>query len=204
MEFDWRTLRVKHPWLFVLIILAKKLRTKVALVIVAICVADGLILYEPPFDLDEPNVWVITGLALILVGLSFRLAAHGCLKKKEVLATTGVYSVCRHPLYLGSILLTYGFCCLLDDVWNWVAATAYFLVFYTLAIIWEEVRLAERYGAAHEAYTQTTPILLPLGMFHKGEFLWSQALRHGGGVLIGMLIALLVAVEVMAEKMNQH
>lgn len=204
MEFDWRTLRATHPWLFMLIIVAKKLRTKVALVIVAICMADGLILYEPPFDLDEPNVWVIMGIGLILAGLWFRLAAYGCLKKKEVLATTGVYSLCRHPLYLGSILLTYGFCCLLNDVWNWVAATAYFLVFYSLTIVWEEIRLSERYGAAHEAYTQTTPILLPLGKFHKGEFFWPQALRHGGGVLIGMLIALLAAVEIMAETMNHH
>jgi protein-S-isoprenylcysteine O-methyltransferase Ste14 len=83
------------------IILAKKLRTKVALVIVAICVADGLILHEPPFDIDEPNVWVLIGIGLILAGLGFRLAAYGCLKKKEVLATTGVYSLCRHPFILG-------------------------------------------------------------------------------------------------------
>ena len=136
MGFDWKALRAERPWLFALIVLAKKVRTKVAIVIVAICVADGLIFYEPPFDLDEPNVWVITGLALILAGLAFRLAAYGCLKKKEVLARTGVYSICRHPLYVGSILLTYGFCCLLDDVWNWVAATLYFAIFYTLTIIW--------------------------------------------------------------------
>lgn len=204
MEFDWRKLRVKHPWLFVLIILAKKLRTKVALVIVAICVADGLILYEPPFDLDEPNVWVLIGIGLILAGLGFRLAAYGCLKKKEVLATTGAYSLCRHPLYLGSILLTCGFCCLLNDVWNWVAATLYFAIFYTLTIVWEEVRLAERYGAAHAEYARATPILLPLGKFHSGEFFWSQALRHGGGVLIGMVIALLAVVESMAQTMNHH
>ena len=160
MQFDWRALRNKHPWLFVAIVSAKKLRTKIGLLIVVICVADGFILYEPPFDLDEPNAWVITGLVLILAGLAFRLAAYGCLRKKEGLATTGVYSLCRHPLYLGSILLTYGFCCLLDDVWNWVAATLYFLVFYTLTILWEEIRLAERYGPAHEVYARTTPTLL--------------------------------------------
>jgi protein-S-isoprenylcysteine O-methyltransferase Ste14 len=190
--------------MFMLIVLGKKLRTKAGLLVVAICVADGFILREPPFDLDEPNAWVIAGFVLILAGLGFRLAAYGCLKKKEVLATTGVYSLCRHPLYLGSILLTYGFCCLLDDVWNWVAATAYFLVFYTLTIIWEEIRLAERYGAAHEEYARATPILLPLGRFHSGEFLWSRAMHEGGGLLICISIAMLAAIEVMAETMNDH
>lgn len=204
MRFNWRALRAKRPWLFALIVLAKKLRVKVALLVVAICVADGFVFDEPPFDLDRPNVWVIIGFVLILTGLAFRLSAYGCLKKKEVLATTGVYSLCRHPLYLGSILLTYGFCCLLDDVWNWVAATVYFLVFYTLTIVWEEIRLAERYGAAHEEYARTTPLLLPLGKLYSGEFSWSQALRKGGGLLIGTLIVLLAGIAVMAKVMNHH
>src|SRR5207244_4469684 len=105
--------------------------TKIGLALFAYCFIEGLIENEIPFNLDHPNAWVIAGLMLILAGVAFRLAAYGCIKKHEVLATSGVYSLCRHPLYLGSILLTMGFCCLLDDAENFVLAILYFTMFYS-------------------------------------------------------------------------
>lgn len=168
------------------------------------CLAEGVYRHEVPFDLDRPNVWVVIGLALILAGLAFRFAAYGCLKKKESLATSGVYSLCRHPLYLGSILLAYGFCFLLNDVENFVIATAYFATFYSITIAWEEVRVAERYGEVHQMYCQSTPLLLPLGKFRGGAFAWRQALRAGGLQLIAATIALLAAIEAMAKLMPRR
>jgi len=202
MTFDWRTFRERHPRLMAMIVLGKKLRTKVGILAVAACVADGIILYEPPFDLDRPNGWVLLGFLLIGAGIALRIAAHGYLKKKETLATAGVYSLCRHPLYLGSMLMTYGFCCLLNDLANWIVATCYFLIFYTLTIVWEEVRLAERYGDEHRRYRERTPLILPLGRIRRDGFAWRLAMRNGGGLLIGITALLLVAVAVMAEIMR--
>lgn len=202
MNLDWRTAREHHPWVFAMIVLGKKMRTKVGLLLAAACVADGIILWEPPFDLIRLNGWVAVGFALIGIGVAFRIAALGCLKKKETLATGGVYSLCRHPLYFGSILITYGFCCLLDDWVNYVAATVYFLVFYTLTIVWEEIRLAERFGPEHHEYARITPVLIPCGRFQSSEFRLRTALRNGGGLLIGMTAILLVADEIMAKMMN--
>ncbi len=112
------------------------------------------------------------------------LLAHGRLRKKRDLATDGVYSLCRHPLCLGSMLITPGFCILFDDGADYLIAGAYFLSFYPLTIAWEEVRLGERYGAAHREYGATTPLLLPLGCFRRGEFRWADALHNGGSVLL--------------------
>jgi protein-S-isoprenylcysteine O-methyltransferase Ste14 len=203
VKLDWRALREHHRIVFVLIVLGKTLRTKVGLLLAVACVAAGFYLKKTPLDLAKPNVWVVVGLLLIVAGVAFRFAAYGCLKKKEVLATNGVYSLCRHPLYLGSLLLTYGFCFLLNKFWYFVAATIYFLIFYPLTIVWEEIRLAERYGADHEQYARATPALLPLGKFQPGVFQWSLAMRKGGGVLLGVAIALLVVVEILAKKMGQ-
>ncbi|MDO8628921.1 MAG: isoprenylcysteine carboxylmethyltransferase family protein [Phycisphaerales bacterium] len=191
----------QHPRLFAALVILKRFRTKVGFVLAGYCLAEGLYEDEVPFDLDRPNMWVVIGLGLVFTGFMFRFAAYGCLKKKELLATSGVYSLCRHPLYLGSILLTYGFCFLLDDIENYVFATAYFATFYTIAIAWEEIRLAERYGDSHDAYRKSTPLLLPLGRFRGGAFALRQALGAGGLQLMVATIALLSAVEAMAEFM---
>ena len=201
---DWRAWRDQHPRRFAVIVTLKKLRTKVGLAVAAWCLAEGLLFDEVPFDLLRPNVCVVIGLVVIALGVALRLAAHGNLRKKDVLATTGVYSLCRHPLYLGSILLTYGFCLLLDDAENYLFATGYFLVFYPLTIIWEEARLAERYGAAYEPYRRETPLLIPRGRYHVGSFGYVRALRAGGVTLVLMTALLLAGVEVMAKTMHVH
>ena len=41
----------------------------------------------------------ITGLVTVLVGLAVRSWAAGVINKSKVLATTGPYRLCRHPLY---------------------------------------------------------------------------------------------------------
>jgi len=177
----------------------KKSRTRVAFILASWCFAEGMYFRERPFALARPNVWVVMGLLLIAGGLALRLAALGCIRKKERLATQGVYSLCRHPLYLGSVLLAYGFCMLLADVENFVLATVYFAVFYPLTIFWEETRLAVRYGEAYQRYRVLTPMLFPLGAFRAGEFTWQAAMSRGGALLLATVVILLAGVQVMAE-----
>jgi protein-S-isoprenylcysteine O-methyltransferase Ste14 len=191
MKVNWRALEAAHPRLFAAAVIAKKARTKVALPPAAYCLAEGVWKMEPPLELLRPDVLLFVALTLIATGVSLRVAAHGQLRKKRELATDGVYSLCRHPLYLGSIVMTLGFCVLFNDVANYVVAATYFLAFYPLTIAWEEVRLEERYGAAHRRYCETTPLLLPLGRFRPGVYRWADAIRNGGGMLLAGTAGLL-------------
>jgi protein-S-isoprenylcysteine O-methyltransferase Ste14 len=202
MGFDWRGFFGRHLGLLALVVAMKKLRTRAGVVIAACCVARAIHLDSPPFDLTKPNVWIAAGLALILAGMGLRLAAYGYLRKKDALATAGVYALCRHPLYLGSILMAYGFCFLFRDPYNFIITTAYFLAFYPVTIVWEEIRLAERYGAAHRAYCRETPLLLPFGRFRAGGFRYRRALHNGAAVLLGTTALLLVIAEVLARTMH--
>ncbi|MBU0716833.1 MAG: hypothetical protein KJ749_01160 [Planctomycetes bacterium] len=190
-----------RPWAFTTVRFIKKARTTVAFILAACSLAEGLYFRERPFSLAQLNVWVVIGLILITGGLAFRLAALGCIHKKEYLAIDGVYSLCRHPLYLGSILLAYGFCTLLADVENFVLATVYFVVFYPLTILWEEIRLGALYGEAHRRYRACTPLLLPLGAFRMGAFTWQGAMSQGGTLLLATVAMLLASVQVMAAVM---
>jgi len=187
-----------RPRVLTVVRFLKKARTKVAFILAAWCLAEGVYFRERPFTLARPNVWVVIGLLLIVGGLVFRLAALGCIRKKQRLATHGVYSLCRHPLYVGSVLLAYGFCTLLADVENFVLATVYFAVFYSVTIFWEETQLASRYGEDHHQYCATTPMLVPLGAFRAGEFTWQAAMARGGALLLTAVVMLLAGVQVMA------
>lgn len=181
----------------------KRMRTKAGVVLSLLCLAWGVLSGMQPFDLREPNRWVTLGLILVGVGLTVRLAAYGSIRKKEELATKGVYSLCRHPLYLGSILMTYGFCTLLDNRNNFIVATAYFIIFYPLAIAWDEIRLGERYADAHREYALTTPVLLPVGRYRANKFHWALAAKNGGASLIAMTTILLIVTETLAVLLRR-
>ena len=204
MKFDWRAAREAHPRLFMLAIVLKVLRTKAGVAVAAGCVALMYYRRQSPLGFVRPIPWFLIGAALILVGLAFRLAALGCLRKKEELATAGIYSLCRHPLYLGSIVMTYGFCFLLGSPAIFAAATAYFLVFYPFTMIWEEIRLSERYGQEHEQFARTTPLILPIGRFRPAPFKLSLAMKKGGAIQISVTALAVIALYAMAEVMKRH
>lgn len=202
MTKSWRDFPIRYPGIFAVVVRIKKLRTKAAQLLVAFMVLEGFYNWEIPYDLHRPNAWVVAGLPLIILGTAFRLAACGTIRKKQTLATLGIYSLCRHPLYLGSILLGYGYCCLINDPKGFVLTTAYFVIFYPLTILWEELRIAEHYGDVHRDYVASTPLILPFGRFHPSAFSCQVALRNGGLLLLLINALFLSSIEVMSETMR--
>jgi len=178
------------------------MRTKVGVACVSACLVEQSYFREAPFDLDELDTWVVVGLVTIALGSIIRLAALGCIRKKEELATTGVYSLCRHPLYLGSILIAVGFCILLHDTSSWIVAAGYFLVFYPLTILWEEIRLEERYSVEYERYRRSVPLLLPFGAPRWGATSLRRGLYQGGFAFLACEGLMLLILEVMAESFH--
>ena len=194
--------RVRHrPKLFAVLYLFTKARTKVAFIVAGWCVLEGIYSREHPRNLLAWDVWVLVGVLLVIAGLGLRFGALGCLKKDRCLATEGVYSLCRHPLYLGSILLAYGFCTLLADAENFILVTIYLAVFYPLTIAWEETSLAGHFGDAHRRYQERTPLLLPLGAFRTGTFSWRTAFSAGGWSLLLVVVLALAGIQTLAQTM---
>lgn len=122
--------------------------------------------------LTEPSWPVRAETHLLLERLGILLLAAGVLgrlwctlyiagKKSKALVTTGPYALCRHPLYLFSLLLVTGTLLILQHA---VAAAAFglaFLLFHALAMRVEEAHLARIFGAEYANYCRTTPRLLP-------------------------------------------
>lgn len=117
----------------------------------------------------------IMGLVTVALGLAIRSWAAGVINKSKVLATTGPYRLCRHPLYLGSLLMMFGFCVLIGSLLDACVVFGPVLAIYLLTIQREERRLAERHGAAWAQYAATAPQFFPYRPFRQFGCDWSFA-----------------------------
>ena len=96
----------------------------------------------------------------VLAGLALRGYASGYVKKNAELTTTGPYAWTRNPLYLGSILIAFGFAGAARSLWLALALAVLFAVIYAPVIQGEEAYLAAHF-AEFAAYRRRVPRLFP-------------------------------------------
>lgn len=107
---------------------------------------------------------VALGLALALVGELWRIYAAGVIYKNKQLATTGAYSLIRHPLYFGNFLVLGGFT-LASAHWGVIIAVVAFLLFYyPAAIRYEDTKLERLFGEDWRAWSRRTPAVFPTAL----------------------------------------
>jgi hypothetical protein len=99
-------------------------------------------------------------LVLVVPGLWLRGYASGYVKKNAELATTGPYAHTRNPLYLGSMLIAFGFAAAAASWVILVVLAALFAAIYIPTILGEEAYLREHFPG-FEAYAREVPRLLP-------------------------------------------
>jgi len=99
-------------------------------------------------------------LILVLPGLWLRAYASGYVKKNAELTTTGPYAYTRNPLYLGSMLIAFGFAAAAASWPILIALAVLFAAIYIPTIQGEEAYLREHF-AGFDDYTRSVPRLLP-------------------------------------------
>jgi len=105
---------------------------------------------------------LLIGMFLIFLGESIRIWAAGHLQKNEMLTVSGPYSYVKNPLYIGSILITAGFCILADNIYLLTAAFFMFCFHYIpYKKKVEGDRLKRIFGNQYEDYDEKVPEYLP-------------------------------------------
>jgi hypothetical protein len=101
-------------------------------------------------------------LSLILVapGVWLRGYAAGYVRKNAELTRTGPYAHTRNPLYLGSMMIAFGFAWASASWWILGALVVLFAVIYIPTIQGEETYLREHFTGFDE-YARMVPRLLP-------------------------------------------
>ncbi len=114
----------------------------------------------------------------------------------EVLNTSGMYSVVRHPLYLANILIWVGWTTLLSIPWLIVVATFVFVVYYFFIMYAEEQFLRGKFGQDYERWHRRTPRLIPNPFLYassSNDFSWRIVFKNEyPGWTASMTIALCI------------
>jgi protein-S-isoprenylcysteine O-methyltransferase Ste14 len=114
-------------------------------------------------------------LLLVVPGVWLRGYASGYVKKNAEVTMTGPYAYTRNPLYLGSMLIAFGFALAARSIWIAVALAVLFAVIYVPVIRSEEAFLRAKF-AGYDAYAARVPRLLPrlrpaiIGAGERGRF----------------------------------
>lgn len=129
--------------------------------------------------------------AVSILGMGFRGMAVGyaapgtsgrnrATQIADTLNQTGPYSIVRHPLYVGNIVMTMGIVMLLRSPLAAICALLIYLLLYERIIAAEEGFLNEKYGKVYEEWAARTPYIIPC--FRKWiksdrAFSWKYAVR---------------------------
>lgn len=92
-------------------------------------------------------------------GLGKSLTANPVPNEDAVLVTTGIYSIVRHPIYLGLLIITFGLV-LSSGVWAQMIVWVAFAILLTYKMRWEEVLLSKKYKGYNQ-YMSKVPALIP-------------------------------------------
>jgi protein-S-isoprenylcysteine O-methyltransferase Ste14 len=124
---------------------------------------------------------------LVLRGLTVGYAASGTSgrntkrQKAAVLNTTGVYSVVRHPLYLGNFIILAGVLLFLQVWWFALIGLLAFWLYYERIMFREEEFLRDRFKTVYLKWASETPAFLPRlsgWQIPRQRFSWKTVLRR--------------------------
>ena len=130
--------------------------------------------------------WVGFGVAVL--GLVIRMFASGYIVKNKELATRGPYSLVRHPLYTGNILVLIGMSLASGLWWAWLLGFLFLWFYYPPAIEYEDRKLRRIFGNQWENWNARVPALMPrsmaLGQLASGGWSFAKSLRQNAEPLV--------------------
>ena len=108
----------------------------------------------------EPVLFAI-GAGIAAAGAAVRMWASGYVMKNKELATNGPYAYVRHPLYVGNILLLFGFSVASAQGWSFVLMAALLWFYYPPTISYEDNKLHDIFGEEWVAWSKNIHALIP-------------------------------------------
>ena len=112
----------------------------------------------------------ILGALLILIGLPYYLVAVKAMTrafKAGELMTTGVYAVCRNPLYGSWIVFLVPGIVLLTHIWLALSVPVVMYIVLRVMVKEEEDYLAATFGERYLQYQATVPFVSPTGWLKR-------------------------------------
>lgn len=136
--------------------------------------------------------WEFFCLAVSSLGLLVRLLTVGFVPRgtsgrntlkqvAEVLNTSGMYAIVRHPLYLGNFLMWLGIALFLQVWWLALLIVLIFWLYYEKIMYAEEAFLQAKFGESFLVWAEQTPLFIPRPSRWRAptlQFSWRSALKR--------------------------
>jgi protein-S-isoprenylcysteine O-methyltransferase Ste14 len=147
--------------------------------------------------------WGLICLGISILGLLVRVITIGFTPKgtsgrntekqvAESLNRTGIYSVVRHPLYLGNFLMWLGLFLYIGIWWFVVICCLVYWLYYERIMLAEEEFLRRTYGAEYETWASQTPTFIPKlsgWISNRASFSLKNVLKREYNGLFAMLFS---------------
>lgn len=129
-------------------------------------------LFIPAFALtDDLSIQIGLGLAIFLFGVMSRgitigleYIVRGGLYRQiyaDKLVTSGIYSICRNPMYFGNILILLGVGIFANSALFVFLTIPIFMILYAAIILAEQSFLENKFGEEYKLYKQNVNAIIP-------------------------------------------
>ena len=131
-------------------------------VFLGIWAIDSLILNAPA--LFPPTTRLLAAVPLFLIGVYLLKSSHDTIFSDEdggqVLVVTGVYRLCRHPMYLGVVAILLSLSVYSSSIVSIIIVAGLF-TFYNRFATYEEKQLVELFGDEYREYQSRVSKWIP-------------------------------------------
>lgn len=111
----------------------------------------------------------------------------------ESLNTSGMYSMVRHPLYLGNYFMWLAVAVLTGDVWFCFSFSLLYTLYYERIMYAEEQFLTRKFGEVYRQWAAATPAILPAFLLWQRpslSFSWRKVIKKEKNGLFAIFLLL--------------
>jgi protein-S-isoprenylcysteine O-methyltransferase Ste14 len=174
---------------------------------------ETFILQETPFEIYYETFCLLVS----VFGLAIRIFTVGYTPRNtsgrnvngqvaESLNTTGIYSLVRHPLYLGNFFMWLGIALLTGNLWFIIAFMLFYVIYYERIMYAEEQFLSRKFGIDYETWANHTPAIIPSFRKFKPagiKFNWKKVLKKEKNGLFAVFL-IFALFDVIGELIERH
>ncbi len=158
------------------------------------------------------TLWGLFCLGISFSGLAIRAVTIGFIppgtsgrstkhQQAEKLNTTGVYSLVRHPLYLGNLFIIAGAALFVTNLWFFLFVVLGSVLYYERIIFAEESFLEKKFGSEFVEWASRTPLFVSSFKNYKPSdrpFDWRMVLRREHSGFFG-IVATFTFLEILGD-----
>jgi protein-S-isoprenylcysteine O-methyltransferase Ste14 len=119
---------------------------------------------------------------------------------------TGIYSMVRHPLYIGNFFMWLGIALFTRNWWLVLVFILIYYIYYERIIMAEENFLEGKFGEAYSQFAEKVPCIIPRFKRYipnKNHFRLGKVLRQENSSLYGMMVVF-IFLEIYQDFISQH